>query len=164
IVLMGEGRARDREGTERPVPELLAEAGIAPVLLEEKEGLALINGTDGMLGMLLLALADLDELVRAADLTTALSVQALRGRDTVFRPALHTPLRPHPGQAASAANILAVLEGSPIIADVAAEGSRVQDAYSLRCAPQVAGGVRDTIEHARGVAERELDRKSTRLN
>src|SRR5699024_9610470 len=87
IVLMGEGRARDREGAERPVPELLAEAGLAPVLLVEKEGLALINGADGMLGMLLLALADRGELVRAADLTTALSVQALRGRDTVFRPA-----------------------------------------------------------------------------
>lgn len=156
IVLMGEGRARDRDGVERPVPELLAEAGIEPVLLEEKEGLALINGTDGMLGMLLMALADLDELVRTADVTTALSVQALRGRDTVFHPELHAPLRPHPGQEASAANILALLEGSGIIADVAAEGSRVQDAYSLRCAPQVAGGVRDTIEHARTVAEREL--------
>ncbi|MFC0673713.1 histidine ammonia-lyase [Brachybacterium hainanense] len=156
IVLMGEGRARDRHGVERPVPELLAEAGIAPVLLEEKEGLALINGTDGMLGMLLMALADLEDLVRTADLTTSLSVQGLRGRDTVFRPELHAPLRPHPGQAASAGNILALLEGSGIIADVAAEGSRVQDAYSLRCAPQVAGGVRDTIAHARTVAEREL--------
>lgn len=156
IVLMGEGRARDRDGAERPVPELLEEAGIAPVLLEEKEGLALINGTDGMLGMLLMALADLDELVRTADLTTALTVQGLRGRDGVFRPELHAPLRPHPGQAASAANVLALLEGSPIIADVAAEGSRVQDAYSLRCAPQVTGAVRDTITHARTVAEREL--------
>ncbi|GAA1313350.1 MAG: histidine ammonia-lyase [Brachybacterium tyrofermentans] len=156
IVLMGEGRARDRDGVERPVPELLAEAGIEPVLLEEKEGLALINGTDGMLGMLLMAIADLDELVRTADLTTALTVQGLRGRDSVFRPELHAPLRPHPGQEASAANIFALLEGSPIIADVAAEGSRVQDAYSLRCAPQVAGGVRDTIDHARTVAEREL--------
>src|SRR5699024_4083717 len=81
-------------GLERPVPELLANAGTEPVLLEEKEGLALINGTDGMLGMLLMAIADLDELVRAADLTTALSVQGLRGRDTVFHPELHAPLRP----------------------------------------------------------------------
>lgn len=156
IVLMGEGRARDREGVERPVPELLAEAGIEPIELQEKEGLALINGTDGMLGQLLMAIADLDELVRIADITCALSVEGLRGRDGVFRPDLHEPLRPHPGQAASAANILALLEGSPIIADVDAEGSRVQDAYSLRCAPQVAGGVRDTIEHARTVATREL--------
>lgn len=156
IVLMGEGRARGADGVERPVAELLASAGISPITLEEKEGLALINGTDGMTGMLLMALADLDELVRIADLTCAMSVQGLRGRDGVFRPQLHAPLRPHPGQEASAANILALLEGSPIIADVAAEGSRVQDAYSLRCAPQVAGGVRDTIAHARTVAEREL--------
>ena len=156
MVLMGEGRARDRDGAERPVRELLAEAGIEPVELAEKEGLALINGTDGMLGMLLLAIADLDELVRTADLTTALTVQGLRGHDTVFRPELHEPLRPHPGQAASAANIHALLQGSPIIDEVAAEGSRVQDAYSLRCAPQVAGGVRDTLEHARTVAAREL--------
>src|SRR5690625_3094361 len=75
MVLMGEGRARDRDGTERPVRELLAEAGIEPVELAEKEGLALINGTDGMLGMLLMAIADLDELVRTADVTTALTVQ-----------------------------------------------------------------------------------------
>jgi len=156
MVLMGEGRARDRDGTERPVRELLAEAGIEPVELAEKEGLALINGTDGMLGMLLMAIADLDELVRTADVTTALTVQGLRGRDTVFRAELHEPLRPHPGQAASAANIHALLQGSPILDDVAAEGSRVQDAYSLRCAPQVAGGVRDTLEHARTVAGREL--------
>src|SRR5699024_12285154 len=75
IVLMGEGRARDVEGVERPVPELLAGAGIEPVLLEETEGLALINGTDGMLGMLLMAIAALDELARAADLPTPLSLQ-----------------------------------------------------------------------------------------
>lgn len=156
LVLMGEGRARDRDGTERPVRELLTEAGIEPVELAEKEGLALINGTDGMLGMLLMAIADLDDLVRLADVTCSLTVQGLRGRDSVFRPELHAPLRPHPGQEASAANIFALLEGSPIIADVASEGSRVQDAYSLRCAPQVAGGVRDTIDHARTVADREL--------
>lgn len=156
IVLMGEGRARDQHGIERPVPELLDEAGITPLTLEEKEGLALINGTDGMTGMLLMALADLDDLVKIADLTCAMSVQALRGRDSVFRPQLHAPLRPHPGQEASAANIYALLADSPIVADVEGSGSRVQDAYSLRCAPQVAGGVRDTIAHARTVAEREL--------
>ena len=156
IVLLGEGRARDRDGVERPVPELLAEAGIEPIALQEKEGLALINGTDGMLGQLLMAIADLDELVRIADLTCAMSVQGLRGRDSVFRAELHEDLRPHLGQTASAANILAMLEGSGIIADVANAGSLVQDAYSLRCTPQVAGGVRDTIEHARTVATREL--------
>ena len=156
LVLLGEGRARDAAGQERPVPDLLAAAGIAPVELAEKEGLALINGTDGMLGQLLLALADLEELLRIADVTTALSVQGLRGREDVFRPELHTPLRPHPGQADSAANILAVLDGSAILADVRREGSRVQDAYSVRCAPQVAGAARDTVEHARTVALREL--------
>ncbi len=156
LVLMGEGRAKDRDGVERPVPELLAGAGLEPVVLAEKEGLALINGTDGMLGMLVLALADLDELVKAADLTTSLTVQGLRGRDTVFAPELHEPLRPHPGQTTSAANIHRLLQGSEIIADAMSEGSRVQDAYSLRCAPQVAGGVRDTIGHARTVAQREL--------
>lgn len=156
IVLLGEGRARGADGQERPVPELLEEAGIAPIALAEKEGLALINGTDGMLGQLLMAIADLDELVRIADLTCSLTVQGLRGRDSVFAPELHEPLRPHPGQAASAANIFALLQDSGIVADVAAEGSRVQDAYSLRCAPQVAGGVRDTIDHARTVAAREL--------
>src|SRR5699024_2084036 len=121
------GRARDRDGAERPVRELLHEAGIEPVELREKEGLALINGTDGMLGMLMMAIADLDRLVQVADVTTALTVQALRGRETVFRPELHSPLRPHPGQADSAANILALLQGSPILDEVASEGSRVQD-------------------------------------
>lgn len=156
LVLMGEGRARDAHGVERPVPELLNEADLHPVELAEKEGLALINGTDGMLGQLIMALADLRELAKAADLTCSLSVQAIRGRDTVFAPELHMPLRPHPGQAVSAANIWRLLEGSPIIADVAREASRVQDAYSLRCAPQVAGGFRDTLDHAQLVAEREL--------
>ena len=156
LVLMGEGRARDADGVERPVADLLAAAGIDPVELVEKEGLALINGTDGMVGMLVMAIADLDALVRIADITTSLTVQALRGRDTVFAPELHTPLRPHPGQAASAANIFGLLAGSAIVDDVAREGSRVQDAYSIRCAPQVAGGARDTIDHARTVAEREL--------
>lgn len=156
LVLMGEGRARSSDGEERPVPDLLAEAGLEPVVLAEKEGLALINGTDGMLGMLVMALADLDALLAAADLTTSLSVQGLRGHDTVFAPELHEPLRPHPGQSASAANIHALLAGSEIIADVVREGSRVQDAYSLRCAPQVAGAARDTVAHARTVACREL--------
>ena len=120
IVLLGEGRARGADGEERPVPELLDEAGIEPIALEEKEGLALINGTDGMLGMLLMALADLRELVKAADIATSLTVQGLRGRDTVFGPELHMPLRPHPGQADSAANVFALLKDSPIVADVLA--------------------------------------------
>ena len=156
LVLMGEGEATDSRGELRPVPELLAEAGITPVEFQEKEGLALINGTDGMLGMLILAIADLERLCDVADVTAAMSVEGLLGTDQVFRPALHEPLRPHPGQAVSAANMYAALAGSGIVASHAEGDSRVQDAYSLRCAPQVTGAVRDTITHARLVAEREM--------
>jgi histidine ammonia-lyase len=156
LVLMGEGEAFDSKGVQRPVPELLLEAGITPVLLAEKEGLALINGTDGMLGMLILALADLDILVDSADVVAAMSVEGLLGTDRVFIPELHEPLRAHPGQAKSAARMLATLQGSGIVASHLHNDDRVQDAYSLRCAPQVAGAVRDTIEYASTVASREL--------
>ncbi|TLK52841.1 histidine ammonia-lyase [Glutamicibacter sp. V16R2B1] len=156
LVLMGEGEAVDREGVLRPVPQLLAEAGIEPLVLEEKEGLALINGTDGMLGMLLLALADLGELVDIADLSAAMSVEAQLGTDQVFRADLHEALRPHPGQATSAANMFDALAGSPIVASHREGDGRVQDAYSLRCSPQVTGATRDTMDHAATVARREL--------
>jgi histidine ammonia-lyase len=156
MVLMGEGEATDRDGVSRPVPELLAEAGITPVELREKEGLALINGTDGMLGMLIMAIADLEHLCDVADMTAAMSVEGLLGTDQVFRNDLHTELRPHPGQAVSAANMLRNLAGSAIVASHTLNDDRVQDAYSLRCAPQVTGAVRDTITHARTVAVREL--------
>ncbi|MGW2674290.1 histidine ammonia-lyase [Kocuria rhizophila] len=156
LVLMGEGRAVGPDGTERPVPELLAEAGIEPVTLSEKEGLALINGTDGMLGQLIMALADLQNLLTAADITAAFSVEGLLGTDRVFVPELHEPLRPHPGQKYAAANMLKVLEGSGIVASHRVGDDRVQDAYSLRCAPQVAGGSRDTAAYALTVAQQEL--------
>ena len=156
LVLMGEGRAFGPDGVEAPVPELLAAAGITPVELQEKEGLALINGTDGMLGMLILALADLDHLVNKTDVIAAMSIEGLLGTDQVFRPELHNPLRPHPGQTTSAANMLHALANSEIVASHRIGDDRVQDAYSLRCAPQVTGAVRDTIDHARLVATREL--------
>ena len=156
LVLMGEGEATDAAGNLAPVPELLAAVGIAPLELHEKEGLALINGTDGMLGMLLMAIDDLDYLCDIADVTTAMSIEGLLGTDAVFRAELHEPLRPHPGQTRSAARILDLLDGSPIVASHKAEDTRVQDAYSLRCAPQVTGAVRDTVDHARLVATREL--------
>ena len=156
MVLMGEGRAVDATGVERPVAELLAEAGIEPLELQEKEGLALINGTDGMLGMLILAIHDLRKLLDHADVIAAMSVEGLMGTDQVFRPELHEPLRPHPGQATSAANMFAALAGSEIVASHRHGDNRVQDAYSLRCAPQVAGAVRDTVEYAALVANREL--------
>ncbi len=156
LVLMGEGEAAGPDGVVRPVPELLAEAGIEPVELAEKEGLALVNGTDGMLGMLLMAIADLKLLLTTADITAALSVEGLLGTDQVFVPELHMQLRPHPGQALSADNMLRVLANSPIVASHRVGDSRVQDAYSLRCAPQVAGAARDTVDHALMVATREL--------
>jgi histidine ammonia-lyase len=98
LVLMGEGEAVDSNGVQRPVPELLAEAGIAPIELQEKEGLALINGTDGMLGMLLMAIADANQICDSIDIIAAMSVEAQLGTDAVFRPELHEALRPHPGQ------------------------------------------------------------------
>jgi histidine ammonia-lyase len=156
LVLMGEGRAVGPDGVEMPVPELLAAAGIKPIELREKEGLALINGTDGMLGMLVLALHDLNKLCDQVDVVAAMSVEAQMGTDQVYRPELHEPLRPHPGQAKSAANMFAALAGSEVVASHREGDDRVQDAYSLRCAPQVAGAVRDTITHATLVATREL--------
>jgi histidine ammonia-lyase len=156
LAVMGEGPVRDRSGAERPAAEALAEAGIAPITLAEKEGLALINGTDGMLGMLVLAIHDLRTLLTTADIAAAMSVEGLLGTDAVFAADLHA-LRPHPGQADSAANIRAVLADSPIVASHRGpEDTRVQDAYSLRCAPAVTGGARDTLDHAALVAGREL--------
>jgi len=156
LVVMGEGEAADKDGVVRPVPEILRDAGITPIQLAEKEGLALINGTDGMLGMLILALKDLGDLVDASDVVAAMSVEGLLGTDRVFIPELHTPLRAHPGQATSAARMLKTLANSGIVASHLHNDDRVQDAYSLRCAPQVAGAVRDTIDYATTVAEREL--------
>lgn len=156
LALMGEGTVRDAAGDLRPAAEALAHAGLAPVALAAKEGLALINGTDGMLGMLVLALHDLDLLVRTADVAAAMSVEAQLGTDRVFAEELQA-LRPHPGQAASAANLRALLAGSGVVASHRGPDClRVQDAYSLRCSPQVHGGVRDTLDHARLVASREL--------
>jgi len=156
LVLMGEGEALDRDGVSRPVIQLLQEARIPAIELAEKEGLALINGTDGMLGMLILALTDLRQLVDSADVVAAMSVEGLLGTDRVFIPELHQPLRSHPGQADSAARMLKTLAGSGIVSSHLHDDDRVQDAYSLRCAPQVAGAVRDTVAYATTVAEREL--------
>lgn len=155
LALMGEGAVRV-DGVEQPAAQALARAGIAPVVLREKEGLALINGTDGMLGMLILAIADLRRLMDTADLAAAMSLEGLAGSDAVLAADLQA-LRPHPGQARSARNMRTALAGSPMIASHRTNGfTRVQDAYSLRCAPQVHGAARDTIDHAALVASREL--------
>ncbi|MDO4898732.1 MAG: histidine ammonia-lyase [Rothia sp. (in: high G+C Gram-positive bacteria)] len=156
LAVIGEGKVRNAEGELMDAADALADAGLAPVELAEKEGLALINGTDGMLGQLVMAITDLDKLTRLADVAAAMSVEGMVGTDRVFAADLHE-LRPHPGQIASAANMRAVLADSDIIQHHEGEHSTyVQDAYSLRCAPQVAGAVRDTVEHARTVALREL--------
>jgi len=158
LAVMGEGNVRTAHGAAMPAADALRAAGLRPVTLAEKEGLALINGTDGMLGMLLLAAHDLHELLAAADISAAMSVEALLGTNRVFAADLQE-FRPHPGQALSAANLRRLLDGSGIVASHQVEGEDcpiVQDAYSLRCAPQVAGAVRDTLAHAEAVAEREL--------
>src|SRR5512132_672122 len=155
LALIGEGEVMDANGHRRPAPETLAEAGVEPLTLGAKEGLALINGTDGILAMLLLAIEDLRSLLRVADLTAAMSVEALLGTDRAFAEDL-IALRPQPGQADSAANLRRLLDGSPIVASHREDDPRVQDAYSLRCAPQVNGAARDALAHADRVADAEL--------
>ena len=156
LAAMGEGDVRDAAGVLQPASEALASAGIEPLVLVEKEGLALINGTDGMLGMLVLALHDLETLVTTADLSAAMSIESQLGTDAVFAADLMA-LRPQLGQAASAANLRAFLGDSPMVAShKGPDDGRVQDAYSLRCSPQVHGTARDTMAHATMIAEREL--------
>ena len=157
LALMGEGVVRDAAGEKMPTADAFVAAGITPVELREKEGLALINGTDGMLGMLVLAITDLRMLLKVADVTAAMSVEGQLGTDDVFAADLHA-LRPQRGQALSAANLRRIMQDSGIRESHRDPESctRVQDAYSLRCSPQVAGGVRDTVEHAATVAGCEL--------
>ena len=155
LVLIGEGEVFDATGRRMPAEEALGAAGIEPLELTVKEGLALINGTDGMLGMLVLACADLGGLLRVADVAAAMSVEALLGTDRAFAEDL-IALRPQPGQVASARNLRFLLAGSEIVASHRYGDPRVQDAYSLRCAPQVIGAGRDALEFASGVASVEL--------
>jgi histidine ammonia-lyase len=160
LVLIGEGEvlAEPKGGQtpfRKPAVEALAAAGLEPLTLRAKEGLALINGTDGILGMLVLACEDLRALLRLADVAAAMSVEALLGTDRAFAQDL-VALRPQIGQAVSAENLRRLLEGSEIVASHRVGDPRVQDAYSLRCAPQVLGAARDALAHAVGVAEAEL--------
>ena len=156
LALMGEGPVRAADGELTDAATALAAAGLRPVELQEKEGLALINGTDGMLGMLVLAIDDLTDLLRVADISAAMSVEGQLGTDRVFAPELQV-IRPHPGQALSAANLTAILRDSGVVASHRGpDCNRVQDAYSLRCSPQVHGAARDTVQHAATVASREL--------
>ncbi len=155
LVLIGEGRAELAGGRIVDGSQALREAGLQPIRLEVKDGLSLINGTDGMLGMLVLAIEDLETLLATADISAALSIEALLGTDGPFIAELHQ-IRPHPGQMRSAENLIRLLHGSEIRSSHERSPHAVQDAYSIRCAPQVAGAARDTLDFARGVAEREL--------
>ncbi len=156
LALMGEGDVRDANGALMPAADALAAAGLSPVELRAKEGLALINGTDGMLGMLVLAITDLRTLLRTADIAAAMSVEAQMGTDRVFAADLQA-LRPQVGQALSASNLTRLLADSGVMASHREDRfHRVQDAYSLRCSPQVHGAARDTVEHAATIAGREL--------
>lgn len=156
LALVGEGLVEHADGTIVPAAEALRAAGLTPLTLRAKEGLALINGTDGILAMLVLALVDLQQLLQIADVAAAMSVEALLGTDRPFAADLQA-LRPQLGQATSAGNIIRLLAGSAIVASHRVGDSRVQDAYSLRCTPQVHGAAADTVAHATTIAARELD-------
>lgn len=152
--LIGEGLLRVA-GEARPAAEVLAAHGLAPLTLRAKEGLSLLNGTEGMLAHGVLALHRARRLAEAADVACALSVEALLGSARPFDPRLQA-LRPHEGQAASAAALRGFLEGSGIVASHRDSGHAVQDPYSLRCAPQVHGAARDVFGYADGVFAVEL--------
>jgi histidine ammonia-lyase len=154
LALIGEGTV-EHHGHTKAASQALADAGLQPIVLAEKEGLALTNGTDGILGQLCLAIADARSLLSHADIACALTVEALLATDRAYAADL-MDLRPHPGQAASAANLRALLDGSPIVASHRHGDSRVQDAYSIRCTPQVHGAARDTLTFVIQTAEREL--------
>ena len=155
-VLTGEGWVVDAHGRPAPADAPLRAAGLEPLELSVKEGLALLNATEGMLSCLVLACADVALLADTADVVCALSVEALLGTDRPFAERLQQ-LRPHPGQARSAANLRTLLHDSPILVSHRNSRHAVQDAYSLRCAPQVHGAARDALAWAETVRDRELD-------
>ncbi len=154
LVLIGEGEA-ELEGVRMAGGEALGRAGIEPITLASKEGISLVNGTQAMLAVGCLELVAADRLANAADVVCAMTTDAQRGTPRAFHDAIQRA-RPHPGQARSAANLVRLMEGSEIRASHLGCG-RVQDAYSMRCAPQVHGAVRDTLAEARRVFEIELN-------
>jgi histidine ammonia-lyase len=155
--LIGEGRLRVQGDPPhgRPSAEVLAEHGITPLVLAPKEGLSLVNGTEPMQALLAFSVHDAQMLVKAADLACALSIEALLGTDRPYDERVQV-IRPHPGQLDSAANLRALLAGSPLLASHRHSRHAVQDAYCLRCAPQVHGAVRDVLAHAERVLDIEL--------
>ena len=155
LPLIGAGQVLAETGAE-PAMDAFRRAHLAPLQLDAKEGLALVNGTQGMLAIGGLAAERLSLLARTADVVAAMTIEAALGTDTPFDYRLQR-LRPHPGQAASASNLRLLLEGSPILASHRDSEHLVQDAYSLRCAPQVHGATRDMLAFTRGVLEVELN-------
>jgi len=155
LALIGEGECIDASGTRIPSSDALKRAQIKPLVLEAKESISLINGTQGMLAVGTLALLAAETLVNSADVLGGLCCDALKGTDTAFDERIHQA-RPHAGQIKTAANLRRMLEGSQIRESHRTCG-RVQDAYSLRCIPQVHGAVRDTLAHCRGVFETEAN-------
>jgi histidine ammonia-lyase len=154
LPLVGEGEAT-LGGRRLTGAEALAEAGLAPITLAAKEGLSLINGTQFMTAMAALLVVRARRLATIADIACATSLEALQGTPTSFHPAIHAA-RPLPGQQASAAALRALLAGSAIV-ESHRWCDKVQDAYSLRCAPQVHGASRDLIEHAARTVAIELN-------
>lgn len=155
LPIIGEGYLQDA-GEVLPATAALARHGLEPLELGPKEGLSLLNGTEGMLAFGVLGGERARRILDAADLACALSVEALLGSERPFAAAVHE-LRPHPGQATSAHRIRTALEGSEIVASHRDDFDHaVQDAYSLRCSPQVHGAARDVLDHADGVYSREL--------
>lgn len=155
LVLIGEGEARGEDGW-APAADVLAARGIESLELEAKEGLALVNGTQLTAGLGVLALLDAERLVEAAEVAAALSLEAMRGTRSALRPEIHAA-RPHPGQLESATRLRALLGETSPIAESHADCGRIQDPYSIRCAPQVHGAVRDALRHVRRVLEVEVN-------
>mgnify|MGYP000094313064 CR=1 FL=1 len=154
LAMIGEGEVIYR-GERRRAHEALAEAGIAPLQLEAKEGIALVNGTQAMVAVGALCVQRAKRLADVADVAGAMSLEALHGTNAACDPRLHA-VRPHPGQQEVAARLLRLTEGSEIMRSHK-DCQRVQDAYSLRCMPQVHGAVRDAIRHVEGIVGIELN-------
>jgi histidine ammonia-lyase len=155
LVLIGEGECLDENGIRVPAAEAMRRAQVKPLVLEAKEAVSLINGTQGMLAVGILALLASEILVDSADVIGALTLDALQGTDVAFDERIHKA-RPHAGQLKTAANLRKMLEGSEL-RESHRDCGRVQDAYSLRCMPQVHGAVRDTLAHCREVMEIEVN-------
>ena len=154
LCLLGEGRVLTEDGGTEPAGPALRRAGLETIALQAKEGLGLVNGTEGMVALGTLALHDARSLLTTADVTAAMTIEGALGTDRPFAEDV-VGLRPHPGQVASAANLRALLAGSEVIASHRDSAHAVQDPYSMRCAPQVHGAARDALGFVAEVFDRE---------